>query len=377
MTTITILELIGIAVACAASMFGIWSDSKLDPSTATISSIIAVCGFLVSIISSIWKERDAGRKAIEAERRRQDDVRSAFASAALNDLEIVWSFANVPPEIRKICDAADMISDTNFLRSSDRDRLPQELRSRAQAAWHLENAVAAMLVAVAEGSINLVGLFEGEDIDKAIQRYRDDRSEWVDDIGTYLSYVGPVFELVFPLNMKLNVGISLGNSADDIALKPEDLVWSEDDPELFAASNFGFEAEVDDLEERGLRIRWSYGSSSLRRAVKKTADDVITGGFPRIFSFVIVHQQLQEGQLLKKALPLCTPNTNQTTAKEGIEWSIKSEMEIVINGLAERKFIFDVQKSGTYQLTEHQGAYDAPEELFKYTKFDCILRGVR
>jgi hypothetical protein len=251
--------------------------------------------------------------------------------------------------------------------------MPYEIKAMATAAWHLEEGIIPLLTCIVDGRRDLDKLYSGENFYDAIKRHSTDSSKWVEDIGTDIHYTGPNYELLFPLNVSSNCALSLGKREDDI-LSSTPAGWQEDDPSLFALTNYAFKAKAE-VDGNGFRIIWTYGADSLSRAVVRPPEVSITAGLPRRFSFVIVHRRVQRYEYLTKiAAGFATPKEVRPESNAKSLWDHRSVLRVVVNGLEERKYTFDVTKAGSFDVETDRGAYDAPIPDYTYTRFDCVLR---
>ena len=66
-----ILELLVLLIACLASLVGIWSSPKRNKAVVAIATVIAVTGLVAAATLTVLKSRDAWRKAVEAESKRE------------------------------------------------------------------------------------------------------------------------------------------------------------------------------------------------------------------------------------------------------------------------------------------------------------------
>ncbi|ULJ74484.1 hypothetical protein [Rhizobium gallicum] len=133
-----VLEIVVLFLASAGAIYGIWSGEKVDKTTATISTVITLCGVGASVGLSIWKTSEDADKAVKAEERRTDELITTLAATELRELEIVWTLQNVPAPVLKVFDIGEVIDDTYFLRNEDVDRLPRESRNVVAMAEHFE-----------------------------------------------------------------------------------------------------------------------------------------------------------------------------------------------------------------------------------------------
>jgi hypothetical protein len=369
-----ILELIILAITCAATLFGIWSDPKAKKRVAGIATAIAVAGVVAAAALSVWKSSEDKRNAVAAERKRQTDVRSILATAPLTDLEVIWILEHAPDCVREdVLKISEMIVDSRLLSDDERSRLPQETQERARAAWRLESGLMPLLACIVQDRDTLNGLYKGEDFQTAKKRYEGDSNAWIEGIGTDLNYVGPAFDVVFPLNMKSTCLLSLGDRSYDVAIK-ESNAFEQDDPNLFRDINYQFTAVVE-ASGQGFRIRWVYGPSSLARAVQPPSTR-ITAGFPDRFTFLVVNKDRAQAAYLASAEKLFATSTETPNKPVDRKWNSRSILQIIVNGLTDRKYTYDVIKVGDYDFDSDRGAYDGPERIFSYTRFDCILRTI-
>lgn len=387
------LELLVLAFACAAALVGIWTQPQLNETTAVISTALTVLGFVAAAALAVRKSVEAkkqealaeerrNREAEAAERTRQEDARSAeqrrqhdlralLATMDLTELEISWSFESVPPEVRLVLLAGELITDTNLLASEDIDRLPQAGRQLAIDAWHLENTVQPLLVAIADGVAGVRKLYKGEKIEQAAERYRARRDEWVDDIGTDLKYVGRRYQLVFPLNPQLNAALRLGHRPDDVRNKKPDAL-QEDTPFFFKSANYGFRAEVTE-QDHAISITWQYDRASLGRAVARDGDTKLTAALASHFNFVIIRGSLDRRDYLQKLSSVFREPPAQRT-QSSTHWADTSRLDVYVNGLKDPHYVFDVTRLGTFEYVTDQGAYEEPQREFAYVRFGCAIR---
>jgi hypothetical protein len=368
------LEITVLAIAFAATVFGIWSASSRNNKTALIATLIAVAGFTAAVVLNMRKSSDAKQQSTAAEQKRQDEVRKSLAGVSLSNLEIIWSFPEAPEPIRKIIPVSNLVAESNLLSDDERDRMPYEIKSMASAAWHLESGIIPLLTCVVDGREDLDKLYEGENFDEAIKRRDTDNKKWMEGIGTNITYTGPTYELLFPLNVKLDAVLSLGKREDDV-LSSTPAGWQEDDPSLFALTNYAFKAKAE-LNGKGFQIRWAYGPDSLSRAVVRPPKVSVTAGLPRRFSFVVVHRKVQRYEYEKVATAFVRPEEVKINARQKFSWPDRSVLQVVVNGLEENKYTYDVSRAGNFDVQTDRGAYDAPTPDYSYTRFDCLLRSI-
>lgn len=381
-----ILEIFILALTCGGALYGIWSKADLNKVVAIISTAFTVCGVMAGVGLSVWKAAEAekraeweaaeaAKRAVVAEQKRTNDLRTVLASTDLADLKVVWSFAKVPKKVGDVLTLGELIVDSHLLRDDELSRAPREVSSVVAAAWHLSNTITPLIFTIERGDADLKSMYEGEEPASAIKRWLnkdDEDSDWVDDVGSRISYIGPSYAIMFPLNPQANAVLSLGNSSDDVALSSPRLPWQEDMPDYFRISNYGFQAEAERASE-GLTITWAYDAASLRRAVVRGDTTKLTAGLPDRFSFIIVHGELKRADYLRKVLKQLQNATALPTSAKPSAWNETSKLEVFVNGLKDPHYTFDVVRAGTFSYAPDRGAYDAPEVEYKYTRFDCVL----
>lgn len=368
------LEIIGLAFATGGALYGIWTRTPRNNTVATISTVITALGLITATGLAIWKSIDARKNATIANEKRQAELQAVLGNAELSDIEIVWTFNNVPDNVLAIFDVGDMIVDTNLLRDDERSRLPAEIRAIATHAWHLESTVAPLLHAIDTGEFDEKTFYKGESLDEALHRWKENQAEWSDNIGTNIHYVGPTPELLFPLNLKSNAALSLGKIWDDKASETAHFVWQEDDPSLYNETNFAFHVKAEKLQN-GFTLMWSYPDASLKRAAERATGTKLVSGLPSEFSFVIVRKRLRNGEYLE-ALAGHNQSDSSDELPKTPKWDVRSTMDVYVNGLLNPHYTYSVTKVGTFEKSRDQGAYDAPEFQYNYTLFNCKLQSM-
>lgn len=366
-----VLEIVVLLLASIGAIYGIWSGAQIDKTTATISTIITLCGVGAAIGLSIWKSIDDAHKSVAADEKRTDELITTLAATELRELEIVWTLRDLPPSVLKVFDIGDLIVDTYFLRNEDIDRLPKQNRGLVAAAEHIDATLEPLVGIIASGRTDTTDLFDGEDVETAIKRYKEARDAWVQGIGTSIGYKGPNSDLLFPLNPRSTAFLSLGKIADDVvSMKPNS--WQEDTG-LFARTNFGFAAQAA-REGSGVKLSWTYGKASLSRASERVADAELTGGLGKTFSFLIVHKRIDRSRYVNDLTKRLGGGKVSEAPANPETWTSRSTLEVFVNGLRNPHYIYDVINAGVYSYAPDIGAYDAPVEEFSYTRFDCRLR---
>jgi hypothetical protein len=370
------LEIPILLLTCAGALYGIWTKPDLNRKVAITSTAITVLGMLLAVGLAIWKTVNGRKASLVAEQRRQIDLLTTLTAAELNDVEIVWSFKSAPKAVLDMLKLGDLMVDSQVLSDDEVSRLPTDVLSTIKSAWHLENAVFPLVAAVAADDVDLDTLYEGEAPYGAIRRWEgvnEPKSDWVDNLGSNVRYVGPTYDLLFPLNPRSNAVLALGKRADDVASAEPTLVWHEDYPSLFDETNYGFRATVQEVNG-GIALAWQYDRASLLRAVVRPASTAISAGFPKRFSLFVVHSTVSKNDYLRK-LPE-TPAFREPSKRpsQPLKWNDASTLKIYINGLETPHYTFDVTRIGTFGYAPDRGAYDAPEVEFEYTEFLCILR---
>ena len=372
------LEIPILLVTCAGALYGIWTKPDLNKSVAIASTAITVLGMLLALGLAIWKTL-AGRKASQlAEQRRQIDLLTTLTAAELNDVEIVWSFTGAPKSVLEMVTLGDLMVDSRVLSDDEVSRLPTDVLMTITSAWHLDDAVFPLMAAVAVGDVDLSRLYEGESPHSAIDRWEavnDPNSDWVDNIGSDITYVGPTYDLLFPLNPRSNAVLALGKRADDVASPEPTLIWHEDYPSLFDETNYGFHATVETFDNE-IKFVWRYDRAALLRAVARPTSTTISAGFPRRFSFFVVHSPLSKDDYLRKLPNGRASNASNELTEQARNWNETSTLKILVNGLETPHYTFDVTRLGTFVYAPNRGAYDAPEVEFEYTEFLGILRSL-
>lgn len=372
------LEIPILLLTCAGALYGIWSKKDLNRNVAITSTAITVLGMLLALVLAIWKTVDGRKASLLAEQRRQIDLLTTLTAAELNDVEIVWSFTSAPKAVLEMLTLGDLMVDSQVLSDDEVSRLPTDVLSTITSAWHLDHAVFPLVAAVAVGDVDLDTLYEGEDPQSAIRRWEgvnDSNSDWVDNIGSDIRYVGPTYDLLFPLNPRSNAVLALGKRADDVASAEPTLVWHEDYPSLFDETNYGFRATVK-MAEGGITFAWRYDRTALLRAVARPASTAILAGFPKRFSFFVVHSSVSKDDYLGKLPETREFKEPSKTYSHAINWNEASTLKIYVNGLETPHYTYDVTRIGTFGYAPNRGAYDAPEVEFEYTEFLCILRSL-
>ena len=372
------LEIPILLLTCAGALYGIWSKPDLDWNVAIISTAITVLGMLLALSLAIWKTANGRKASLLAEQRRQIDLLTTLTAAELNDVQIVWSFPSAPEAVLKMFLLGDLMVDSQVLSDDEVSRLPTDVLSTITSAWHLDDSVFPLLAAVTIGDVDLKQLYKGEDLHNAIRRWEgvnDPNSDWVDNIGSDIRYVGPTYDFLFPLNPRSNAVLALGKRADDVMLAEPTLGWQEDYPSLFDETNYGFRATVENADG-GISFTWRYDRAALLRAVARPASPAISAGFPKRFSFFVVHTPVSKSDYLNKLSAIGESKEPSKTSSRELNWNDASTLKIYVNGLDAPHYTLDVTRIGTFEYAPHRGAYDAPEVEFEYTEFLCILRSL-
>jgi Fe-S cluster biogenesis protein NfuA len=296
-------------------------------------------------------------------------IASQLAASELLHLRVVWTFRNVPQPIRDVVTLGELMSDSQLYTDDDITRAPTALWRRARDGWDLGNKIEPMTVALAQGKFT-AAYYEGDEVQAALSKWRrrDIDHAWGEDMGSALRYVGPAYQLIFPLNIAGNAALSLGNAADDPAyLPPEDT--NEVGGWLEAQGNFGFHASAD-LTGANVSLAWEYDEKSLKRAVD--ADGYkLTAGLPLNFSFFLVHTSIAKEDYAE----VITSNRygGGQDAPAAKAWNAKSRLEVYVNGLQGPYYVYEVTHAGDGDRMLDLGGYDRPEKLYSYTRFDCRL----
>ena len=103
------LEIIGLAFATGGALYGIWTRTPRNNTVATISTVITALGLITATGLAIWKSIDARKNATIANEKRQAELQAVLGNAELSDIEIVWTFNNVPDNVLAIFDVRDMV----------------------------------------------------------------------------------------------------------------------------------------------------------------------------------------------------------------------------------------------------------------------------
>lgn len=373
------LEIPILLLTCAGALYGIWSKPDLNRNVAITSTAITVLGMLLALSLAIWKTVDGRKASMLAEQRRQIDLLTTLTAAELHDVQIVWSFTSAPKAVLEMVTLGDLMVDSQVLSDDEVSRLPTDVLSTITSAWHLDHAVFPLVAAVTVGDVDLEKIYEGEDPHSAIRRWEgvnDPNSDWVDNIGSDIRYVGPTYDLLFPLNPRSNAVVALGKRADDVASAEPTLVWHEDYPSLFDGTNYGFRATVEKADG-GITFAWRYDRAALLRAVAPPASTTISAGFPKQFSFFVIHSPVSKKDYLRKLPETRASKEPSKTSSHVLNWNDASTLTIYVNGLEAPHYTFDVTRIGTFGYAPNLGAYDAPEVEFEYTEFLCILRSLR
>jgi hypothetical protein len=370
------VELLALCLAAAGALYGIWTKPDVDRKVAISSSAITGLGLLAATTAAIWKSHRAKKSAALAEARRKSEIQAILGGSELSRLEIVWSFERVPTEVLQILSLGAAIVDTRLLQNDERSRAPQAIRERASRAWHLESTVGPLLHAIDTGTFD-PSLYQGEPVAEALARWgARDSPAWRDQIGSRIRYVGSVPELLLPLNAQLNAALSLGKREDDRESAGPRYGWDEDDPALFAETNFAFEVEAT-AEGRDLRLSWRYGPGSLQRAVVREAGAKLAASLPAAFTLLLVSKELEcEDYLALGGREFASTRDAPSRNEHRAEWNTHSRLEICVNGLQEPHYTYAVTKLETDTCTTDQGAYDGPTLEFLFTPFDCRLESV-
>jgi hypothetical protein len=365
-----VLEIVILFLASAGAIYGIWSGDRVNKTTATISTVITLCGVGASVGLSILKTFEDAAKAAEAEERRTDELITTLAATELRELEVVWTLRNVPPPVLKVFDIGEIIDDTYFLRNEDVDRLPRESQAVVAMAEHIDSTLEPLIGMIAAGRTDTTDLFDGEDVETAIARYKTDRDAWVEGVGTSIGYKGPNYDLLFPLNPRSTAFLSLGKVRDDVASQTPNL-WQEDTG-LFDRTNFGFSARAE-RDGSTVKLVWSYSQASLGRATERISDAGLTGGLGKAFSFIVVHQDLDRSRYVSDLTKSLNGGDVSAEPANPENWTSRSTLEVFVNGLRSPHYVYEVTHAGTQSYAPDIGAYDAPVEEFPYTRFDCRL----
>lgn len=365
-----VLEIVILFLASAGAIYGIWSGEQVNKTTAKISTVITLCGVGASVGLSIWKTFEDADKAVKAEERRTDELITTLAATELRELEIVWTLQNVPPPVLRVFDIGEIIDDTYFLRNEDVDRLPRESRDVVAMAEHIDSTLEPLIGMIAAGRTDATDLFDGEDVETAIARYTTDRYAWVEGVGTSVGYKGPNYDLLFPLNPRSTAFLSLGKVRDDVASQTPNL-WQEDTG-LFGRTNFAFSARAE-RDGSTVKLVWSYNQASLGRATERVSGAGLTGGLGKVFSFIVVHQDLDRSRYVNDLTKHLNAGDLSTEPANPETWMSRSTLEVFVNGLRSPHYIYEVTHAGTHSYAPNMGAYDAPMEEFSYTRFDCRL----
>ena len=371
------LEIPILLLTGAGTLYGILTKPDLNRVTALVSSTITVLGVVLGISLAVWRTVQASQAATAAEQRRLSDLRTTLATVDLTDLEVIWTFDNVPKEILDILTLGDLMVDTRKLRDDELSRLPAEILATISNGWHLDDTMAPLVVAIASDSFDLKARYEGEAPAIAIKRWQDasNTSEWVDEIGSPIGYTGPTYRVMLPLNLQGNAMLSLGDPRDDVVPPGEKLVWHEEYPSLFEMTNHGFKVDVTRLD-KGFKIVWSYDQAALGRAVERSGNTKVSAGLPERFNLAIVHRQLERREYLTKVRSHLGAAPAAPPAKAPPAWNQSSTLEVFVSGLKTPHYAFDVARAGTSAYTPHRGAYDAPVAEYEYTTFHCVLRSL-
>jgi hypothetical protein len=296
-------------------------------------------------------------------------IASQLAASELLQLRVVWTFQNVPQPVRNVVTLGELMSDSRLYTDDDIIRSPRSLWTRARDGWDLGNTITPTLVALAQGKFT-PAYYENDDVQAALSKWqrRDIDHKWADDLGSGLRYVGPDYQLIFPLNITTNAALSLGNAADDPAFpEPEDT--NELGGWLTQQGNFGFDARAS-LNGANVTLSWDYDEKSLKRAVD--ADGYkLTAGLPLNFSFFLAHSPIKKDDYTEVIANRGKGFAgNPPPAKA---WNAKSRLEVHVNGLQGPYYIYDVVNAGDGDRMLDLGGYDAPEKLYSYTRFDARL----
>lgn len=374
MSTVNVFEILGLLVAFGGSMYGMWSNPKRDNRIAKIASIISASGLLIALSLNVIKLRDGKRTASAAELRRQDDVRSAFAGAPLTELDIVWTFPTASAEVKEVMQRSEMMVDTYLLQDDDLSRSAADFRSQAVSAVELTSALGPLSLCLHDGRIDFNKAYEGEDFQIAWRRFQSDSSRWNQDIGTDMRFTGMECRILLPLNTNQSACIALGHKVDDIPPKKAGFGWWEEHPGWFELVNYGFKWRVR-LDEDQLQLHWNYPASSLARAVVRSEGAPLTAGLPRTFSLILKKGGCEKSEylpLIKELKPSASPAEPSDDA-----WCAQSTIEIVVNGISERKHVYDVRWAGVREEHSSPNLYDGSHFLFSYSRYDCTLKEIK
>jgi hypothetical protein len=186
----------------------------------------------------------------------------------------------------------------------------------------------------------------------------------------------PVPDLIFPLNSQLNAALSLGKRDDDVELKGPAYGWREEDPALFAETNFAFDARAQ-IHDVGATLKWKYGPASFSRAIERDSGVKVVASFPTAFNFLFVRKRLDRKDYMRLAARAFVPAEVASDDRDSPrEWNARSTLDIYVNGLRDLHYTYRVTKLQTTELSTDQGAYDAPQLEFEYTRFDCRLESL-
>jgi hypothetical protein len=387
------LSIIGLIVAGASALFGIWSAKDVEYTKAWIASGLTAAGIAVSLFAA-WHERSSSQSKARLEEQRHEQLvadlkqqrqdainreRTTFAqfralqtSMALNNLEIIWEIPKAPDSLKDAIYLAKSMFDSHVTRDDEYTRmLSQSDLSDVAASLAIDNAISPILAALAEGSTDVRKFYSG-DIEDAVELYRDLPERYDPLGGPYVDRsedIDPV--LLLPLNVAMSGILAVGRKADD----PRQQQYVEDPDSYEAISNdllkarsFGFSATVTDRDD-ALELRFSYDRKSLEQAARLAPGQMMTIAWPDAFNFIIVAKGLAPGDdylsLLKDKIK---PDDNFGNPS--------STLTLIPNGLMEAAIQFDVAAGATEMLRTDLSTYydDYNTDLFQYTAFHARKR---
>src|ERR1700754_2948 len=287
------LKYVALIIAWASATFGLWSkpwSTTKDFYVAVIATAITTLGLLVGT-ALIYVD---SQRAVEQNRAQKEQFRQQLdaidATSDLNSLTIEWRFENVTREILKIFDIWTVIRESYLISDDELSRANQELQQLMTDTLRNKEFIAPLVVAAALGKTKADDLFEG-DVEEALRQYaaNGDPLEFPS-----VSYRGPAVTLLFPLNRDLSGVIALGKMEDDAVIQGADVGGNRDiyETNRFLHANYEFRVSATNDNSK-VQIAWEYDRPSIQRTINyKPGRSRVTGGLPRSFSFVVVHQTM-------------------------------------------------------------------------------------
>jgi hypothetical protein len=289
---------------------------------------------------------------------------ATLASLEMNSIRVTWTFDTPPAWIDELIKYGYASDAYRFYSLDEMGAWGNTYRSRVMNSVHVDHVLNPAIIGLAKNYDQIDSLYEGS-IDALLEAKVQDLD--ADSLAVFgVEYSGNIYEVMLPLSADNTAVLSLAKALPD-SLSGYD-ANNYNDNYLGPLTPYPFTASVENNSGK-LVFAWDYPADSFNPVRKKTQR--LTGLLPKTFNLIIVHGKMEPEDYLDQLGEFFT--AIDPSDKPTMSWSKSSTLRIVINGIDDLAYSYEVTNLGEYvaerRIIEEEYLYQ-----FTFTKFRCVRK---